>query len=82
MAFNKLERKILKEASFFDRAFEAIVQTLYRGKAKKMFKQVADDIDTDPKMAAAFQQFVDSKKQYEKWKKEMETAYPDLKGKL
>lgn len=82
MAFNKLEHKILKEASFFERAFEDIVQALYRGKAKKLFKQVADDIDTDPETAAAFQQFIDSKKQYEKWKKEMETAYPNLKGKL
>ena len=71
MAFNKLEHKILKEASFFERAFEDIVQALYRGKAKKLFKQVAKDIDDDPETAAAFQQFIDSKQQYEKWKKEI-----------
>ena len=79
---NKLEHKLLMEASFFDRMYADVIKALFRPAAKKFFGKIAHDIDTDPEVAAAFQHIVDSKREYELWKREMEKRYPDLKGKL
>lgn len=79
---NKLETKLLNEMSFFDRMYADVIRALFRPAAKKFFGKIAHDIDTDPEVAALFQHIVDSKREYELWKKEMEKRYPDLKGKL
>ena len=82
MSFNKLESRLLKEGSFYERMFADIIQALFRPAARKFFKQIAKDIDTDPKVASDFQSLIDAKKGWEKWKKTMEKEYPNLKGKL
>ncbi len=79
---NKLEHKLLMEASFFDRMYADVIRALFRPAAKKFFDKIANDINTDPEVAAMFQHMVDSKREYDAWKKEMEKKYPDLKGKL
>lgn len=82
MSFNKLEKRLLAEASFYERMFADIVQALFRPAARKFFEKIAHDIDTDPETAARFQALVDAKKSWETWKKAMEKEYPHLKGKL
>jgi hypothetical protein len=79
---NKLENKLLKEASFYERMFNDIVQALFRPAARKFFQKISDDIDNDPKVAGMFQQLIDSKKDYERLRKEFEKMYPSSRNKI
>ncbi len=82
MSFNKLESRLLNEGSFYERIFADIIQALFRPAARKVFKQMAKDINTDPETAAKFQSIINAKKSWEEWKKVAEKEYPNLKGKL
>jgi hypothetical protein len=79
---NKLENKLLKEASFYERMFADIVQALFLPAARKFFQKISDDIDNDPKVAGMFQQLIDSRKEYERLRKDFEKMYPAAKHKI
>ena len=79
---NKIEHKLLKEASFFDRMYADVIKALFRPAAKKFFDKIANDIDTKPEVAKMFQDLVDAKKQYEDARKAFEKMSPEAKGKL
>jgi hypothetical protein len=79
---NKLERKLLMEASFFDRMYADVIRALFRPAAKKFFEKIANDIDTKPEVAKMFQDLVDAKKKYKDAREAFEKMSPAAKGKL
>ena len=52
---------------------------LFRPAARKFFQKIADDIDNDPRVAGMFKQLIDSRKEYERLRKEFEKKYPESK---
>lgn len=79
---NKLEKKLLKEMSFFDRMYADVIQALFRPAAKKFFNKIANDIDTKPEVAKMFQDLIDAKKKYKDARERFEKMSPAAKGKL
>ncbi len=79
---NKLEKKLLKEMSFFDRMYADVIRALFRPAAKKFFDKIANDIDTKPEVAKMFQDLVDAKKKYKDARERFEKLTPAAKGKL
>jgi len=79
---NKLENKLLTETSFYERMFADIVQALFRPAARRFFQKISDDIDNDPRVAGMFQQLIDSRKEYDRLRKEFEKMYPSSKNKI
>lgn len=79
---NKLEKKLLKEMSFFDRMYADVIQALFRPAAKKFFNKIANDIDTKPEVAKIFQDLLDAKQRYKDAQEAFEKLHPSSKGKL
>ena len=79
---NKLEKKLLKEMSFFDRMYADVIRALFRPAAKKFFDTIANDIDTKPEVAKMFQDLIDAKKKYKDARERFEKMTPAAKGKL
>jgi hypothetical protein len=55
------------------------IRFLFRPAARKFFQKISDDIDNDPRVAGMFKQLIDSRKEYERLRKEFEKKYPESK---